>query len=109
VISALSIVFAGAMLAAVMLGDAATAAAIAGMFSVINTALTALALKWLRGTRRDIQTTHSSVANAAVAAAAASEAATEACRVAKSIGRSIRHEDPLVIRRASPPAPELPE
>jgi hypothetical protein len=101
--TALASTIAAALVAAVVLGDAATAAAIAGLFSVVNTGLTALLLRWVRGTRRDLQSTHTSAAHAATAAAAASEAAVEACRVAKSIGRSIRHEDPLIIKRDPPP------
>jgi hypothetical protein len=87
------------------LGDAATAATIAGAFTVLNTGLTALALRWLNAGRREIRDTSSIAANAAASAAEASEssanaamAAAEACRVAKSIGSHMRHEDALIVK-----------
>jgi Na+-driven multidrug efflux pump len=87
------------------LGDTATASLIAGCFSVLNTALTALALHWLNRGKREIHSTGIAASAAATAAAAASDsaadaatAAAEACRVAKSIGSAIRHEDPLVVK-----------
>jgi hypothetical protein len=90
------------------LGDAATAATIAGAFTIVNTGLSALALRWLQQSRRDQQTTATSVAHAATASLAAAEAATEACRVAKSIGAAIRHEDPLIIQPAQAARGERP-
>jgi hypothetical protein len=92
-----------AVLAAFIVGDAATAAAIAGLFSVVNTAMQVAVYRSLRQTRRDVNSAHTSVAHAATSSLAAAEAATEACRVAKSIGRSIRHEDPMIIKRELPP------
>lgn len=94
----------GAVMGAV-LGDAALAAMIGGSFTVINTALTALLLRWVNGARRDLRTTNQTAAHAAVAAQSAAEGALEACRVAKAIGAAIRHDEPLIVRGQLPPEP----
>lgn len=88
---------------AFVLGDAAIAAAIGGSFSVLNTLMTALLLRWVHGQRGEIKTTYNTAAHAATAAMAAAEGAEEAARVAKSIGKSIRHEDTLAVQRTVPP------
>lgn len=92
---ALALITAAALIASVF-GDAATASAIAGIFSVLNTGLSG----WLL--RRQAQT-RDVAGSAALAAAAAAESALEAARVAKSIGGAIRHEDPIIIHRETPP------
>lgn len=92
-----------AWLYAVAVGDAAIASAIAGIFGLLNTGLTVLALRWLNQGRHEIRTTYSTAAHAAAAAESAAEGALEACRVAKSIGAAIRHEDPLIVKREPPP------
>lgn len=101
-------IVAGVIFASVLVfGDAAVAAAVAGAFSVLNTALTAILLRWVNGQRREQRTIATSAANAAVAAQGAAEASLEAARVAKAIGANLRHEDTLAIVR--PPKPELPQ
>lgn len=90
---------------AVALGDAATASAIAGAFSLVNTILTAIALRWLNQGRREIRSTYATAAHAATAAQSAAEGALEATRVAKAIGSTLRHDDTLVVKpRREPPA-----
>lgn len=84
-------------LATVVFGDAATAAAIAGLFSVINTIVTVAIYQRVGTVRREGNATHKSVADLSMTTLAASEAALEACRVAKSIGANLRHEDALVV------------
>jgi hypothetical protein len=86
------------------LGDAAAGALIAGVFSVLNIVLTAVALRWLNQGNRKLESNSRVTADAARAAAEASEsaanaaiAAGEACRVAKSIGAQLRHEDHLAV------------
>lgn len=87
----------GLVVASAWFGDAAAASAIAGVFSVVNTALSAWLLRRLGHTRVEVNL-------AAVAAASAAQAAADAARVAKSIGGAIRHEDPLVVvARELPP------
>jgi hypothetical protein len=87
------------------LGDASTAAVIAGIFGIAQIVLTAIALRWLNKGNKEIHNTGIAASAAASAAAAASDsaadaaqAAAEACRVAKAIGSAIRHDDPLIVK-----------
>lgn len=50
-------------------------------------------------THQSVHDTAVTAAQAAEASAAAATSASEACRVAKAIGSSIRHEDPLFVQR----------
>jgi hypothetical protein len=75
------------------LGDAATAAVIAGVFGIAQIVLTAIALRWLNKGNKEIHET-----GIADSAADASRSAAEACRVGKAIGSAIRHDDPLIVK-----------
>jgi Na+-driven multidrug efflux pump len=88
-----------------VLGDAATAATIGVAGTLLNTALTALVLRWLNRGNKEIRNTGVAASAAASAAAAAADSAAdaaqsalEACRVSKAIGSAIRHDDPLIVK-----------
>jgi hypothetical protein len=85
-----------------LISDASVGAGIAGLFSIANTLLNCWLLRRQRHMRREL-------GHGVSASAAAAEAAMEACRVAKAIGASIRHEDPLLVVRERLQPVEPPE